>query len=249
MDGGRAIDPQMTTDTGNEPVLVERHGSVVEVVLNRPTRRNALTVAVMSSLTEVFSGLAANDADAILLRGADGFFCSGIDVDEIEPADLSIEPWIAVHDALSALDVPVIACVEGGAINAGAALVLGSDLIVAGKNAYLQIMEATMGLTPPVNAAWLALRYPPAIGSQLALSCRRFDGSDLLRMGIALDVVADDDVLGHARQLAARIASYPSSASRSTKRMLRLARGDVHRLPSAVVAELGADGELAKGTR
>lgn len=233
----------------NEPVLVERRGPVVEVVLNRPTRRNALTAAVMSSLAGAFGELAGSEVDAVLLRGAGGFFCSGIDVGEVEPADVSMQAWSAVHDALAVIDAPIVAAVEGGAINAGAALVLGCDLIVAGQNAYLQIMEATMGLTAPMNAAWLALRYPPAVGTQLALSCRRFKGPDLLRMGIALDVVPDDDVLEHARQLAARIASYPASAGRSTKQVLRHARGEVGRLSAAVVTTHGTDGAQLGVTR
>lgn len=237
------------TEAGDEPVLVERRGPVVEVVLNRPSRRNALTMAVMSSLAGAFAALAESDADAVLLRGAGGFFCSGIDVDEIEPANVSIQAWSAVHEALAALEMPVLACIEGGAINAGAALVLGCDLIVAGQNAYLQIMEAAMGLTAPMNAAWLALRYPPAIGMQLALSCRRFTGPDLLRMGIALDTVADDGVLDHARRLAARIAAYPAGAGRSTKRTLRQARGEVDRLSSAVVSALDTDNARLGGTR
>lgn len=237
------------TEAADEPVLVERRGPVIEVVLNRPARRNALTMDVMSSLAATFAQLADSDADAVLLRGAGGFFCSGIDVDEIEPANVSVQAWSAVHEALAALDMPVLACIEGGAINAGAALVLGCDLIVAGQNAYLQIMEAAMGLTAPMNAAWLALRYPPGIGMQLALSCRRFTGPDLLRMGIALDAVADEDVLDHARQLVARIAGYPAGAARSTKQTLRQARGEVDRLSSAMVAALGADDAWVGETR
>jgi 2-(1,2-epoxy-1,2-dihydrophenyl)acetyl-CoA isomerase len=224
-----------------EPVLVERRGRVAEVVLNRPSRRNALTRAAMSGLTAAFDEIAASDADAVLVRGADGFFCSGLDLDEVDAAEVSIPAWSAVHDALLALEVPVVACVEGGAINAGAALVLACDLIVAGENAYLQIMEAAMGVTPPMNAAWLALRYPPAVGLQLALSCRRFAGPELLRLGIALDVRPDADVLEHARRLAARIAAYPASAGRTTKLTLRRARGEVDGFAESRAAAIGAD--------
>jgi 2-(1,2-epoxy-1,2-dihydrophenyl)acetyl-CoA isomerase len=233
---------------GAGTVLVEHRGRVAEVVLNRPARRNALSPGVMSALAEAFTALAGSDAEAVVLRGADGFFCSGLDVNEIEPGKVSMRAWSAVHDALSALEAPVVACIEGGAINAGAALALACDLVIAGENAYLQIMEAAMGVTPPMNAAWLALRHPPAVGMQLALSCRRFKGADLLRLGIALDVLPDPDVLEHARSLADRIAAYPAAAGRSTKRVLRLATGEVNGSASTVVAAIGggaAGGEQA----
>jgi enoyl-CoA hydratase/carnithine racemase len=91
-----------------------------------------------------------------------------------------------------------------------------------------------------MNAAWLALRYPPTVGMQLALSCRRFKGPDLLRMGIALDVVADGGVVEHGRRLAERIAAYPGSASRLTKRILRQTRGEADRLAATLVTALSA---------
>jgi enoyl-CoA hydratase/carnithine racemase len=68
-------------------------------------------------------------------------------------------------------------------------------------------------------------------------------------MGIALDTVADDGVLDHARRLAARIAAYPAGAGRSTKRTLRQARGEVDRLSSAVVSALDTDNARLGGTR
>lgn len=220
----------------DEPVLLQRNGAVAEVVLNRTARRNALTVETMGELRRVFTDLAYDDARAVVLRGADGFFCSGLDVNEIDPSAPSIDVWSAVHHALWNLEIPVVACLEGGAINAGAALALACDLMVAGDSAYIQMREAAMGVAPPMNAAWLAMRFPAAVGMQLALSCRAFKGPDLFRLGIALDVLADDEVLGHARRLAADIASYPLSGGRSAKQMLRLARGEADRFASAVRA-------------
>lgn len=225
---------------GAAPLLVARHDAFLEVVFNRPARRNALTLDVMGLLCRVLAEADGGDVGAVLLRGADGFFCSGLDLGEIDPSDVPIDAWSAVHDALSALEVPIVACVQGGAINAGAALVLGCDLVVAGESAYLQIMEAAMGVAPPMNAAWLALRYPPAVGAQLTLSCRPFKGPELLRLGIALDVLPDDDVVEHARRLASRIGSYPDFGGRSTKRILRLARGEVHGSASTLATALAA---------
>ena len=228
------------TGDGRESVLLQHRGAVAEVIINRPTRRNALTVGVMVALREVFTGLGGSEARAVVLRGADGFFCSGLDTAEMDPGAPALEMWSSVHYALAAVEIPVVACLQGGAINAGAALALACDLVVAGQSSYIQMMEAAMGVDPPMNAAWLALRHPAGVGMQLALSCRPFRGYDLLRLGIALDVLPDDDVLGHTRELASRIASYPGSGGSSTKGTLRRATGEVHRFAATVDAALAA---------
>lgn len=224
------------------PVLLERDGAVAEVVLNRPARKNALSPELMVALGEVLGDLARDPSvGAVLVRGADGFFCSGLDLKEISTANPPTPLWIAAHSALASIDAPVVAALTGGAINAGAALALACDLLVVGEQAYLQVKEAEMGMTPPVNAAWLAMRYPAAVGLQLALSCRRFPGPELQRLGIALDVVPDDDVVDHARGLAATLAGFPQRGAAKTKRALRDARGETDRpFPAVVEAALAS---------
>lgn len=208
-------------------VRIECDGGVAEVVLDRAERRNALTPAVMVALREGFEAIAEDQGvGALVIRGSEGFFCSGLDLKEIDFSRPLTDEWVGAHRALDALDVPVIAAVTGGAINAGAALALACDLLVVGESAYVQVKEAQMGMTPPVNAAWLGLRYPAAVGLQLALSCRRFTGPELHRLGIALDVVPDDRVEDHARTLARELAAFPNGGAARTKQMLRAARGE-----------------------
>lgn len=220
-----------------DSILLEREGAVAEVVLNRPARKNALSPEAMTALTDVLRDVADDSAvGAVLIRGADGFFSSGLDLKEISTGNPPTPLWIAAHTALAALDVPVVGALTGGAINAGAALALACDLLVVGEQSYLQVKEAEMGMTPPVNAAWLGMRYPASVGLQLALSCRRFPGPELHRLGIALDVVADDAVLDHARGLATTLAGFPNRGAARTKRALRDARGEPDR-PFASVVE------------
>lgn len=218
------------------PILLERDGAVAEVVLNRPARKNALSPDAMTALAEVLREVGADaGVGAVLVRGAEGFFSSGLDLKEISTASPPTPLWIGAHTALAALEVPVVAAVTGGAINAGAAFALACDLLVVGEHSYVQVKEAEMGMTPPVNAAWLAMRYPAGVGLQLALSCRRFAGPDLHRLGVALDVVPDDDVLDSARHLAATLAGFPDRGAARTKRALRDARGEPDRPFAAVV--------------
>lgn len=218
---------------------VGRTGSVLDVLLDRPERRNALTRDLMAGLRDALVGTYDADVGAIVVHGAGGFLCSGLDLGENGTPDAierSAQHWFDVHRALAEVDVPVIACLEGGAINAGAALVLGCDLVVAAESGYLQIREAAMGLVPWVNAAWLAVRCSAHVGMQLTLSCRRFYGPELHRLGLALDVVPDNDAPARSAALAAQLAAYPHGGGRRTKEALRAATGGVRAFVAALDA-------------
>ncbi len=131
------------------PVRIERTEGYAEIVLNRPRRRNALSPQAMKALTKALQEVGDDDrVRAVILRGEEAFFCSGLDLKEIDTTHPPTADWIGVHQVLAALDVPIICALQGGAINAGAALALACDLMVAGDGAYLQIKEAEMGMTP-----------------------------------------------------------------------------------------------------
>ncbi len=218
-------------------VSVERHGAVVEVELRRPERRNALTASSIAELTRIFRTLTSADVGAVLLHGGD-FFSAGLDLSELADGPPPIEEWLGAHRALAAIEAPVVACLLGGAINAGAALVLAADLVVAGENSYLQIKEAEMGMVPTVNAAWLAIRHSSEVGLQLALSCQRVHGPELRRMRVATEVVADDEALTHTRQLVDRLSRYPQAGAARTKGILSAARGARESFDTALDAAL-----------
>lgn len=114
--------------------------------------------------------------------------------------------------------------------------------IVAGDTSYLQIMEAAIGMTPTVNAAWLAVRYPASVGLQLALSGHRFSGPDLYRLGVAMEEAPDSRALERARELASRLAAFPDGAAATTKRVLGAARDHGTHFDSAATAALTAGG-------
>jgi enoyl-CoA hydratase/carnithine racemase len=221
-------------------VSIRRLGPVTEVVLNRPERRNALSRAAILELAATFRELADANPGAVLLRGAQEFFCAGLDITDLDIANPPVDEWVAAHRAIADLDVPVVACLQGGAINAGAALALAADLIVAAESAYLQIMEASIGMVPTVNAAWLALRHSPAVALQLALPGRRTPAWELHRLGVVVQLAPDASALERARELAAQLAGYPDHAAARTKRILRAAHEHGTDFPSAAAAALAA---------
>ena len=194
------------------------------VELNRPARRNAITAPMMDELAAVLDALSADESvRAVLLCGAEGAFCSGLDLTEY-----NAEPppaWIAnaatslrgAHVALANCPVPVVVALERYAINGGAALALAGDLIIVGEESWLQVGEVRQGMPAPMNIAWLVARYPLATALRVTLTGDRLHGPALAALGIAHEVVPDADIRTRAEELAAEIASYPAGATRAIK--------------------------------
>ena len=205
------------------PVLATRHEGWGEIVLNRPDRRNALAPESAKALREGLSDLLAGGARVLLLRGEGGTFCSGLDVDLFQGGAGAAwaADWTGFHRDLHACPAVVICALERYAINAGAALALGSDLMVAGEGAILTVGEVAIGMHAPMNLAWLRLKAPEAVAAQLALGAGRMAGPDLHRLGLAWALVPDGEVHDHARAAAIRMAGWPAGTLAGIKAALR----------------------------
>ena len=215
---------------GEQTVLVRREGARVSIVLNRPDRKNSLTPAMAEELRDALLSVNSDPTvGSVVLQGADGVFCSGIDLKEsgdgTRPGPMSA--WPSVHAALYRCPVPVVLAMEKYAINAGAALVLASNIVVAGESSFLQVSEIQIGVAAPMNQAWLHLRHSPAVADHLTLRSERIQADELLRLGIVTEVVADTDVLARANHLADRIASYPETGRRGVAAVWKKLRGEL----------------------
>ncbi|MXY57053.1 MAG: enoyl-CoA hydratase/isomerase family protein [Gammaproteobacteria bacterium] len=204
------------------------HGRWAEVVLNRPERRNAINGPLGEALAAAIKRAGDDDGiQAVLLRGADGAFCSGLDLKAFNadpPPDwMPRFPaiWRRAHKAIFECRKPIVVALERFAINGGAALALAADLLVTGETAFLQVGEVRQGLAAPYNMAWLRLRHGESTAAQLTLTGRRFAGSQLASLGIAYAAVPDDDVAADARRLVEELAAYPDGALARNKALLR----------------------------
>lgn len=211
-------------------VLCERHEGWAELILNRPERRNAIDGLLARALLAQLKALNADDTiRVIVLRGAGGALCSGLDLKAFsaEPAPewLAGFPatWHQVHLALLESPKILIVALERFAINGGAALAIAADLLVAGTGSFLQVAEVQLGMAAPKNIAWLALRHSEALAARLTLLGDRWDAQALLREGIAAEVVDDDKVVDRANEIARRIAGFPPQGPLRIKSALRAA--------------------------
>jgi enoyl-CoA hydratase/carnithine racemase len=206
--------------------LIRRHDrdGVATIEFHRPERKNAIIAPMLDELAEQVTDAGHDDSvRAVLLCGAGGAFCSGLDLKEYgaepPPAWLptSAESMRRAHVALATCPHPIVVALERYAINGGAAFALAGDLIVAGRESWLQVAEVRIGMAAPMNLAWLVARHPMATVLQIVLTGKRFDGNDLLRMNIAHEVVDDAHVRSRAEELATEVASYPAGAAKALK--------------------------------
>ena len=203
---------------------------VVELILNRPKRRNALTGPLAVAMAAAVRQVSNNEAvSVVIIRGEGGAFCSGLDLKEFsqdpQPDWVAEFPglWREVHEALFDLPCIVIGALERAAVNGGASLALACDFLVAGEAAFLQVGEIQQGMAAPMNMAWLRLRHSEALAARLVLIGDRVQGPALQTLGLAHEVVPDADVVEATRALAGRLAEHDTIGVRRIKASLRTA--------------------------
>ncbi|MGE5595024.1 MAG: enoyl-CoA hydratase/isomerase family protein [Hyphomicrobiales bacterium] len=213
-------------------VRVIRHDGWAELVLNRPERRNALVGPQLELLTATLETLGADDTlAAIVFRGEGGAFCSGHDLTVLQSEPRP--PWAAnlaaifrrTNIALFEFPKPIIGALEKCAINAGAALALSCDILIAGETAFLQVGEIQQGAGIANNAAWLRLRVGESAAARIVFYGDRVGAAELRRLGLVAELVPDAGVVARACEVAERLAGFPAGAPARHKAALRAQSG------------------------
>jgi enoyl-CoA hydratase/carnithine racemase len=206
---------------------IERREAVALVTLQRPEKRNALSIDLRIELVDAFSGLGEDEGvGCIVLTGAGSAFCAGMDVsefggDEIHKRRL-VETSTGAFEAVGSCRRPVLAAVNGPALAGGFALALLCDLRVAAASATFGFPELPRGIPPSYASARAVLG--PAAAAELSLSGHVLGAEEALRLGVVNAVVADDSCLQESLRRAAEIAAVPRAATLETKRRILLDR-------------------------
>lgn len=212
------------------PVLLRKHEGWAEIIFNRPARKNAIQGPFAQAFLQALQEAEADDSlRALLLRGAGGTFCSGLDLQEFNAdpkpawvADFSTL-WRQVHVALASTRKIVLVALERYAINGGAALAIAGDIVISGESAQLQVGEVRLGMAAPNNLAWLLMRHSEAVAARLALMGDRIGSAELLRLGVVTEVVADDQVVSRCTALAEAMGGWPMKGVTAIKPSIRSA--------------------------
>jgi enoyl-CoA hydratase/carnithine racemase len=196
-----------------EHVMVDTAGAVSVVTMNRPARRNALSVPHMTELVEVFEDLGSRrDQAAVVLAGAGPVFCAGHDLDEMSGADAAfLEREFALCTRLMSviqeIPQPVIAAVQGIATAAGCQLAATCDLVVAAADARFATPGVRIGLfcSTPMVALSRAVGRKKAM--EMLLTGEPIDAEEARAAGLVNRVVPPDDLMAETMSLAQRIAA------------------------------------------
>jgi 2-(1,2-epoxy-1,2-dihydrophenyl)acetyl-CoA isomerase len=224
-------------------LAVSREGDVAVLSLNRPERRNALTVSLVAALADAVAAAPDTGARVVVLTGSPPVFCAGGDLTDL--AAVADRGALAVSETIygqfhrlvrtiGEVAVPVIAAVNGPALGAGLDLAAVCDLRVASEEAVFASSWIGVGLVPGMGGAlWLTRLLGGARAAELVLTGRRIDATTAERWNLVHEVVPADRVLARACEWANELVALPPIALARSKAALRRGLAD------------GAEGELA----
>jgi enoyl-CoA hydratase/carnithine racemase len=206
---------------------IERRDQVALLTLQRPEKRNALSIDLRVEIAEAFARLGEDDGVAcIVLTGAGTAFCSGMDVTQFggdrDHKRRLVETSTAAFETVGSCPRPVVCAVNGPALAGGFALALLCDLRIAASSASFGFPELPRGIPPSYASARAVLS--PALAAELTLTGRVFDAAEALRLGVVNEVVPEGQSVERSLQLAEEIAAAPRQATLETKRRILLDR-------------------------
>jgi len=227
-------------------IEIHRDGPVIEIRLNRPAKKNAITSAMY---TEVVAGLETLEADDTLVaavisaEGSD--FCAGNDIgDFVSPRGVP-SGATALLKALPQLTKPLVAAVQGKSVGIGATLLLHCDLVYVAHDLDLRFIFVDMGLTPEAGSTILLPRLVGRVRSAEAmLLASSIDAAKAVEWGIANASVDADLLRQRAIDAAHALAQKPPNALRAAKALLR---GDTDVLVAHIQTELEVFGQMLIG--
>ena len=201
-------------------------GPILEVTIDRP-KANAINLAASRRLNEVFRAFRDDPKlrIAIVTGAGDRFFCAGWDLKGAAAGEESDAEWgLAGFGGLNYprnLDKPIISAVNGIACGGGFEIVLGTDIIVMEEHARFALPEINVGVLADAGTIKLRRRIPYHVAVEFLMTGRWMDALEAKHWGLANHVVAKDQGLSKAREIAQQLAAGPPLLFPAIKQLLR----------------------------
>jgi enoyl-CoA hydratase/carnithine racemase len=206
-------------------IVTERSGSILRVELNRPAKRNAMTLAMYLALADIFNEAAKDEQIRVVLwHGAGDSFCAGNDIEDFlkNPPGPGESPQARLMNALIDFDKPLVAAVQGAAIGGGTTMLLHCDFVYAGESARFQMPFINLAVVPEFGSS---CAVPARIGhlraAELILLGLPFDARRAAELGLVTQVVADQTLLAAATETARTLATKPAGALQASKTLMK----------------------------
>ena len=222
----------------SESIIYEQDQRVVTITLNRPDTRNALSGDLIDGLIDALEKANKDkNVGCVILTGAGKSFSSGGNLQEIKNmttkdnmSQSQLEEWYRfgiqkIPLTMNAIDVPIVAAVNGHAIGAGNDLCTMCDIRIAGEDAKFSESFLRIGIIPGDGGSWF---LPKIIGlsraAEMILTCDVLDAEKALNWGLVSQIVKNEELIIQAKKIANKIASQPPEATRRAKRLLRMSQ-------------------------
>ncbi len=215
-------------------LIVERDGPTVTLTMNRPQRRNTLSLDMIARLADAWEAADADDSiRAVILTGAPGAYCVGGDLasgwmtggeSATPPTDhelrIKADPTLIARGLLLSqwLRTPIVAAVNGDCMGGGCEMLLQTDIRIAEEQARFAVPEVRRGLIAGAGSTMrLKRQIPYAVALDMLLTGRILDADEALRWGLVTHVVPTGHGLAKAREVAAVLAANGPLSVAATK--------------------------------
>ncbi len=203
----------------------QRSDGVLEIIINRPERKNAFTAAMYEAFAaELQKASSDPQSKVVLVRSEGADFSSGNDLMDFlkTPPTGESAPVFRFLMALASFPKPLIAAVSGYAIGIGTTMLLHADAVYAEPEARFQLPFVNLGLVPEAGSSLLLpQRCGPLVAAELLMFGEAFTAEYARDHRLITAIVDADKLLDHARARAAALAKKPAEALRLTKDLLR----------------------------
>ena len=206
-------------------IIKERSGSILRVQLNRPAKKNAMTMSMYVTLADTLNDAAKDEqVHVVLWHGAGDSFCAGNDVEDFlkNPPGPGESPQARLMNAFINFDKPLIAAVQGAAIGGGTTMLTHCDFVYASETAKFQMPFINLGLVPEFGSSCsVPIRIGHIRAAELILLGLPFDARRAAELGLVTRVVPDKEVLATATKTAEKLAEKPAGALQACKRLMK----------------------------
>jgi enoyl-CoA hydratase/carnithine racemase len=223
-------------------VVISNEGPVRRIRMNRPDKKNALTLAMYEAMAAAIEEAGtADDVRCVLIAGAPDVFCAGNDLNDFvtmaRTGGLGAQIIRFLH-ALARCPKPMVAAVSGAAVGVGTTMLLHCDQVIAADNAVLMTPFVSLGLLPEAGSSLIA---PRLMGHARAFSMlvmgKPLTADDAKSAGIVNAIVPAAGLDAHALNVAREIAALPAESVTAARRLMR---GSVEEIVTRIDEEADA---------
>jgi enoyl-CoA hydratase/carnithine racemase len=225
-------------------IHVADDGPIRTIRMNRPDKKNALTLAMYDAMAEAIEQAGSTSGvRCLLIAGSPGAYCAGNDIGDfvtMAQGGALGAPILRFLYALARSETPLVAAVSGAAVGVGTTMLLHCDYVVAASDTKLSTPFVALGLVPEAASSLIAARLMGhARAFSLLVMGQPLSAEEAKAAGIVNSIVAPDELEAAARAAAEKIAALPPEGVRVARRLMRGA-------PDEIVARIDEEAEAFK---